>query len=118
MFEAVGTCWEAPSEALIDAVTGLSGSGPAYVLVFPEALGDLVSPDWLVALLRLDTDAPLAPDDETRKTVRDVFRHGGYKPTGRGKPASEYLVRAAGEGKLSSINPAVNLCNVASLHRS
>jgi hypothetical protein len=45
-----------------------------------------------------------------RAAVRDMLRPGGCKPTGRGKPASEYLVRAASEGQLAPINLAVDAC--------
>ena len=82
----------------------------------PAALGDSVTPDWLAALLRLDAEAPLASDEAVRTAVRKLLRHGGYKPSGRGKPASEYLLAAATEGTLGGINLAVDLCNAVSLH--
>ncbi|XP_057368761.1 pyrroline-5-carboxylate reductase 2-like [Daphnia carinata] len=39
LFTAVGVCEEVP-EVLIDACTGLSGSGPAYMYIAMEALAD------------------------------------------------------------------------------
>ena len=87
----------------------------AFVTELPAALGELPSPGWLKAGMQLESEAPVARSEELRKAVRDLLRHGGYKPTGRGKPSSEYLVRAAGEDKLGSINLVVDACNVVSL---
>lgn len=87
-----------------------------FVTKFPSPLRELPSPDWLIQQLQLGSPAPLSPSDALRAAVRDLLRHGGYKPTGRGKPASEYLLRAASDGSLSSINAAVDACNVVSLH--
>jgi DNA/RNA-binding domain of Phe-tRNA-synthetase-like protein len=88
----------------------------AFVTTFPRPLGEMPSPPALVCLLTLDAPAPLHSDDGVREAVRDLLRHGGFKPTGRSKPASEYLIRAVSEGKLASINVAVDVCNVVSLH--
>lgn len=88
----------------------------AFTTTFPGPLGELPSPEWLVALLKPGATAPLSSDDTVRGAIRDMLRHGGYKPTGRGKPASEYLVRASGDGSLGPINLAVDACNAVSLH--
>jgi DNA/RNA-binding domain of Phe-tRNA-synthetase-like protein len=93
---------------LLDAAT--------FLTRFPAPLSELASPDWLQDLLRPGSEAPLAPDDQVKAAVRNLFRVAGYKPTGRGKPASEYLVRAASLEKLSTINPAVDVCNAVSYH--
>ncbi len=74
------------------------------------------SPPWLTALLSLDAPSGLERSEALRGAIRDLLRHGGYKPTGRGKPSSEYLLRAAQAGELGSINPCVDTCNAVSLH--
>jgi DNA/RNA-binding domain of Phe-tRNA-synthetase-like protein len=88
----------------------------AFVTTFPRPLGEAPSPPDLQALLNLQASAPLRSDDDVREKVRQLLRHGGFKPTGRSKPASEYLLRAVGSGQLSSINLAVDVCNAISLH--
>jgi len=88
----------------------------AFSTSFTAPLGAVPTPPSIVDALRLDAAAPLARNEALRAAVRDMLRHGGYKPTGRGKPASEYLVRAASEGALGSINAAVDACNAVSLH--
>lgn len=50
-----------------------------------------------------------------RSEIRNLLREGGFKPSGRSKPASEYLVAAHAENRFPRINAAVDACNVASL---
>lgn len=86
-----------------------------FVTQFARPLEQLVSPAWLTELLTSSAESPLERSEDLRGAIRDMLRHGGYKPTGRGKPASEYLAKAAVEG-VRPINPAVDVCNVVSLH--
>jgi DNA/RNA-binding domain of Phe-tRNA-synthetase-like protein len=59
--------------------------------------------------------APPAISDAERTAIRALLRHGGFKPSGRSKPASEYLQAAHAESRFPTINPAVDACNIASL---
>jgi DNA/RNA-binding domain of Phe-tRNA-synthetase-like protein len=88
----------------------------AFESELPAALGEMQSPLWLAGLLAIAAEAPLRRDEGARQAIRDLLRHGGYKPTGRGKPSSEYLVRESEQGALPSINLAVDACNAVSLH--
>jgi DNA/RNA-binding domain of Phe-tRNA-synthetase-like protein len=87
-----------------------------FTTEFPSPLGQVAVPEWLRELHSDSAAAPVKRSEELRGAVRDLLRHGGYKPTGRGKPSSEYLVRAAGEEGLPKINLAVDACNAVSLH--
>jgi DNA/RNA-binding domain of Phe-tRNA-synthetase-like protein len=88
----------------------------AFVTAFPRPLGESPSPPEVMALLAEAAAAPLSNDDAVREAVRALLRHGGFKPTGRSKPASEYLLRAVREKQLGPINLAVDVCNVVSFH--
>lgn len=91
----------------------------AFVTRFDRPLAALGPQAPIAALAALaDPPLPLAPvpAEQLQRAVRDLLRAGGFKPAGRSKPASEYLVGARAEGRFPTINPAVDACNVASLH--
>ena len=89
----------------------------AFIAVWNEPLGAASLPRAQAML-----SAPLgscelqAPDDALRAAVRDMLRQRGFKPTGRSKPSSEYLLRASADSTWKPINAAVDACNAVSLH--
>jgi DNA/RNA-binding domain of Phe-tRNA-synthetase-like protein len=86
-----------------------------FITRFAEPLSAAQTPGWLAALLTPGAVSPLSVDETVRAAVRDVLRGFGFKPTGRNKPASEYLARAVADGSLAAINLAVDACNAVSL---
>ncbi|XP_035784208.1 pyrroline-5-carboxylate reductase-like [Anopheles albimanus] len=74
LFKAVGTCEEV-TEAMMDPITALSGSGPAYVFVMIEALADGAVRMGLPRDLayRLASQTVLG----SGKLVRETGRHPG-----------------------------------------
>lgn len=55
------------------------------------------------------------PPEDLKSAVRNLLRTAAYKPTGRGKPASEYLAQSAREGRFPFINNLVDVNNYMSL---
>lgn len=88
----------------------------ALEATLPSPQGPGPSPPWLANLLVPGTDAPMRSSDTVRAAVRDLLRLRGYRPTGRGKPSSEYLANAAAEGRVGPILPFVDAGNAVSLH--
>jgi|WetSurMetagenome_2_1015567.scaffolds.fasta_scaffold26816_3 hypothetical protein len=74
------------------------------------------APIWVASLVervRAAGEGFLSP---VRKTaVRGMLRFGKYKPAGRSKPSSEYLLGAALEGDFPLVNGPVDVNNAVSL---
>ena len=86
------------------------------VTEFKQTIGETPSPIALAEKLAFPQTVPFSAAPDVKPHVRDMLRLGGYKPTGRGKPASEYLRQAVEKNTLSPINLSVDICNVVSLH--
>ncbi|MCM2322822.1 MAG: B3/4 domain-containing protein [Oligoflexia bacterium] len=73
----------------------------------PAALKEEIS---RITASRLASPRP----ESARSAVRDLLRRGGFSPSGRNKPANEYLANAAREGRFPVLNNIVDVCNVLS----
>jgi len=71
--------------------------------------------DELIRAVERVAAADEHPPPDLKKAVRDVLRTRGYKPSGRGKPASEYLAGMARKGAFPEINALVDINNLVSL---
>ena len=92
----------------------------SFALVWAEGIEapteTAAPPDFLQELL----DAAQAEGEEyvplqVRQRVRSILRYGRYKPSGRGKPASEFLFRAALGETFPLVNGPVDVNNAISL---
>lgn len=73
-------------------------------------------PDFLdAAVARAAELGEEAWEPGVKKQVRDMLRHGKYKPNGRAKPASEFLLKAAGQGDFPQVCNVVDVNNAVSL---
>jgi len=85
-------------------------------LVRAEGVRADAAPHGLAGALAAAAEA--AAPEARRAAARDMLRNGRYKPTGRGKPASEYLARAAADGAFPRINAPVDVINLVSLREA
>lgn len=101
--------------------------------VVPKVHWRLEHPELMVGLCRVDglsakpADGELAvhieselarisdPPEATQKAIRQLLKRGGFKATGRNKPASEYLVEARRRGEWPRILDCVDVMNLVSL---
>jgi DNA/RNA-binding domain of Phe-tRNA-synthetase-like protein len=96
------------------------------------AIVELKDLDWQTASFKTAQNSDYAPTraketlreicawsssllDMRKKAVRDMLRNGNYKPAGRAKPSSEYLLQAAIDDDFPMVNFFVDAVNLASL---
>lgn len=108
---AVGTTLWVSSEAQLDAVTAVSGSGPAYFFAFMEAMarhGERLGLDYADAYqLTLQTALGAARMAAEQGTPIEVLRRNVTSPGG----TTEQALLAFEQGKLSEIvGTAMNAC--------
>ncbi len=98
----------AVERAVDGAIVGVVVARECRIGPAPPGLVTAIDAAVAAAKSRQDAVSITAP-------VRDMLRRGKYKPTGRGKPASEYLQQAAVDDRFPRINNLVDINNLVSL---
>lgn len=106
---------------MIQVCNNLAQSPIQIGFAYFEASSIVDSDDALSPLLqefcdKIESVRPLL--EERRLAARDMLRNGKFKPTGRSKPANEYLLRTIADSGASGfprINPIVDVANFISL---
>jgi DNA/RNA-binding domain of Phe-tRNA-synthetase-like protein len=111
---------------------GMSIESPPYSLSLEPSLGIRAALVWAAGLpgcpksegpspylagllVRVRATGESFLPSERKAAVRGMLRYGGYKPAGRAKPSSEYLLAAALAGDFPVVNPPVDANNAISL---
>lgn len=102
----------------IDA--SLSPCPANFGLIWAEGIRPPMTPSDPPAFLEPLLHAALRTGEEyvpleVRQRVRKLLRYGKYKPSGRSKPASEFLLRAALSESFPLVNGPVDVNNATSL---
>jgi len=99
-----------PALTIDPSLSGVLRAALVWAFGLPGCPRTEAAPEYLAELLgrvREKGEAFLLPG--RKAAVRDMLRHGKYKPAGRSKPSSEYLLAAAlSEDALSGGYPLVN----------
>ena len=100
--EAVDISWPGSSVS-----PGTEGSGDRKPALLDHCFADIVR--------TMRTRGSEAVSASRKSAVRDMLRHGRYKPAGRAKPSSEYLLQSAMEDDFPAVNFFVDAVNIVSL---
>lgn len=97
-----------------------AGEAPRLILLWAEGLPSCPTREGpsayladLLARVKSLGEAFLSPD--RKAAVRAMLRFGSYKPAGRAKPSSEYLLASALDGSFPFVNGPVDANNAVSL---